>query len=116
MLDNQNAGTKLEEDINYGYKVLVKCGVQVTQGLSRDPKNAASLLHSKGFVSDRLLEEITDLSVTRSDNGQKLYTAVLDVVKYFPHRYTDFISVLEEKALLYNDLLTALRKAYQEAG
>ena len=52
---------------------MIECGAQVTQGLSRDPKTAATLLHSKGFVSDRLLEEITDLNVTWSDNGQKLY-------------------------------------------
>ena len=38
------------------------------QSLSGDPKTVASLLHSKGFVSDRLLEEVTDLNVTRSDN------------------------------------------------
>ena len=88
----------------------------MTQGLSRDPKTAATLLHSKGFVSDRLLEEITDLNVTKSDNGQKLYTAVLDVVKCFPHRYTDFISMLEENSLLYRDLLTALTDAYKKAG
>ena len=100
-----------QESSNYGYEVLVKCGVQVTHALSRDPKTAASLLHSKGFVSDRLLEEITELNVTRSDNGQKLYTAVLDVVKSFPHRYTEFISLLEE-----HDLVTVLKQTYQQVG
>ena len=54
------------ETINHGYEFLVKCGVQVSQDLSRDPKSAALLLHSEGFISDRLLEEITDFNVTRS--------------------------------------------------
>ena len=103
-----------EESSNYGYEVLVKCGVHVTQALSKDPKTAASLLHSKGFVSDRLLEEITELNVTRSDNGQKLYTAVLDVVKCFPHRYTEFVSLLEEYD--YIDLVTVLKQTYQQVG
>ena len=86
----------------------------MTQALSRDPKTAASLLHSKGFVSDRLLEEITELNVTRSDNGQKLYTAVLDVVKCFPHRYREFTTMLEEHD--YIDLVTALKQTYQQVG
>ena len=107
--------TTLSEGTNYGYEVLVKCGVQVTQSLSRDPKTATSLLHSKGFVSDRLLEEITELNVTRSDNGQKLYTAVLDVVRCFPQRYSDLIGLFEE-GILYSDLLSVLRKTYHEAG
>ena len=111
---SQQLDTEQEESTNYGYEVLVKCGVQVTQSLSRDPKTAASLLHSKGFVSDRLLEEITELNVTRSDNGQKLYTAVLDVVKCFPHRYTEFISLLEEHD--YTDLVTVLKQTYHQLG
>ena len=77
----------------------------MTEGLSRDPKAEASLLHSKGFVSDELLEEVTNLSVPKSHNGQKLYMAVLNVVKCYPHRYTDFISALEQNALLHYDLL-----------
>ena len=109
--DDLESDIKLWETNNRGYEVLIKCGVQVTQGLSRDPSTVASILHSKGFVSDRLLEEITDLNLSRSDNGQKLFTAVLDVVKCFPHRYTDFISALEEKAPLHEDLLTVLREA-----
>ena len=112
----QNFNTEQQESSNYGYECLVRCGVQVTQALSRDPKTAASLLHSKGFVSDRMLEEITDLNVTRSDNGQKLYTAVLDVVKCFSHRYFDFISVLQGQNHLYTDLVTSLREAYFELG
>ena len=115
-LDDRNTEVKLQETLNYGHEVLVKCGVHVTQGLSRDPKTEASILHSKGFVSDELLEEITDLNVTKSCNGQKLYMAILDVVKCYPHRYTDFISVLEENAILHDNLLTILREAYCEIG
>ena len=101
---------------NYGYEVLIKCAAQVTQSLSRDPKTAALLLHSKQFVSDRLLEEISSLSVSRAENGQKLYTAIMDVVKLFPCRYTNFISTMEEKAFFYEDLLTVLREAYVQLG
>ena len=112
---SQHLDTEQQESINIGYEVLVRCGVQVTQALSRDPKTASSFLHSKGFVSDRLLEEITDLNVTRSDNGQKLYTAVLDVVKCFSHRYAEFISVLEEHD--YNiDLVAVLKQTHSQLG
>ena len=86
------------------------------QGLSRQPAAAATLLLSRGLVSEELVEEIVDLPQTKTQNGRKLYTAVLDVVKSFPHRYTDFTSVLEEDTLLYSDLLTDLREAYHEAG
>ena len=95
----------------------MKCGVQVTQSLSRDPKTAASLLHSKGFVSDRLVgRDYRAQCVPDLTNGQKLYIAVLDVVKCFPQRYSDLISLFEE-SILYSDLLSALpRKTYHEAG
>ena len=101
---------------NYGHQVLVRCAPQVIQGLSRQPAAAATLLLSRGLVSVELVEEIVDLTHTKTHNGRKLYTAVLDVVKSFPHRYFDFTSVLEENPLLYSDLLTDLREAYLEAG
>ena len=101
---------------NYGHQVLVRCAPQVIQGLSRQPAAAATLLLSRGLVSEELVEEIVDLPHTKTQNGRKLYTAVLDVVKSFPHRYTDFTSVLEKDTLLYSDLLTDLREAYLKAG
>lgn len=86
------------------------------QGLSRQPAAAASLLLSIGLVSKDLVEEIVDLPRTNSQNGRKLYMAVLDVVKSFPNRYSDFISMLKEDDLLYTDLLTVLKEAYHIAG
>ena len=90
----------------------MKYGVEVMQGLSRDPKTAAIILFSKGFISSCMLEEIIELNATRSDNGQKLYRVVLDVVRCFPGRYTDFIPVLAEIMPLKKDFLSALKKAY----
>ena len=101
---------------NYGYQVLVKCAPQVIQGLSRQPAAAATLLLSRGLVSKDLVEEIVDLPQTKSQNGRKLYMTVLDVVKSFPNRYSDFISVLEEDKSLNSDLLSALKDAYHVAG
>ena len=112
----EESSTSKHKTINYGYKVLVKCGVQVTQGLSRNAKYAASLLHSKGFISDELLDQIVNLPATDFSIGQKLYTAVLHLVKNFPQRYPEFISVLEENISLHSDLLTSLEEAYCEIG
>ena len=89
-----------QKTINYGYIVLVKCEPQVIQGLSRDAKRTASL----------------KLPAIDSDNGQKLYIEVLDVVKSFPRRYEQFLSVLEENTFFYSDLLTVLKEAYHDIG
>ena len=67
-------------------------------------------------MSENLLEEIVNLSQTKTQNSRKLYMAVLDVVKSFPNRYFDFISVLEEEDTLYTDLLTVLRESYHLVG
>ena len=62
------------------------------------------------------MEEIVQIPATDTQNAHKIYDVVLGCVQHFPHIYTDFISTLKEKALLYGDLLTALGETCHEVG
>ena len=90
---------------------MVKHSTAVFNALSKEPKTIATVLFSKGFISQDTLEEVTTLDVTPRDNARKLQLAVLGVVENTPHRYDDFISMLKENTPLYGDLLSLLDKS-----
>ena len=69
-----------------------------------------------GFVSDDTVEEIVDLPVTRTNNARKLYSAILKCVKHHPHKYNDFITILQENDVLYGDLLKTLEETHVKKG
>ena len=101
---------------NHGYTVLIRLCDKIISGLSREPNALAHTLLGKGLLSQEKVEEIVQIPVTDTHNARKIYDVVLGCVQHFPHRYSDFIAVLEEKPLLYSDLLTALREAYLKLG
>ena len=102
--------------MNHERNVLVKCCSKVIYGLSQKPKEFAVVLHSQGFISTPVLEEVVELPVTKAYNAIKLYTAVLKVVEHYPHKYKEFISMLQDDRILYGDLLSVLGKEYDENG
>ena len=102
--------------MNHERNVLVKCGAKVIYGLSQKPKEFAVVLHGQGFISTDMFQEVVELSVTRDDNAIKLYTAVLKVVEHYPHKYKEFISMLQDDRILYGDLLSVLGKEYDKNG
>ena len=104
------------EGSNHGYTVLIKLCDKVISGLSREPQALAHTLLGKGLLSQEKVEEIVQIPATDTQNARKIYDVVLECVQHFPHRYTDFISVLGENPLLYSDLLAGLRDVYNEAG
>ncbi|XP_064401366.1 uncharacterized protein LOC135347339 isoform X3 [Halichondria panicea] len=98
---------------NHGYTTLVECCNKVCGGLSSDPLNIAQSLHSKGFISTALMEEVRTLPGTKKmEKGIRLYTAILQCVKAYRNKYLEFISVLEKNKILHSDLLTALRNTH----
>ena len=103
-------------EVNHDYDVLVKCGVKVIDGLSREPKDFAVVLHSKGFIAKQILQEIVQLPATSTENGRKLYTAIQGVVEHYPYRYREFISILQDNPLLYGDLLEVLGEDLHQNG
>ena len=103
-------------EVNHDYDVLVQCGVEVIDGLSREPKDFAVVLHSKGFIAKQILQEIVELPVTSTENARKLYTALLGVVEHYPHRYREFVSILQDNTLLYGDLLKVLGENLSNNG
>ena len=111
-----NHTDKQPEGSNHGYTVLIKLCDKVISGLSREPKALAHTLLGRGLLSQEKVEEIVQIPATDTQNAHKIYNVVLECVQHFPHRYTDFTSVLGENILLYSDLLDALREAYLEAG
>ena len=96
--------------------MLIRLCDKVISGLSREPKALAHTLLGRGLLSQEKVEEIVQIPATDTESARKIYNVVLGCVQYFPHRYTDFISVLEEKSLLYCDLLTDLKDTYHELG
>ena len=103
-------------EFRYAYETLVECSDTIVAGLSKDPKALVISLHRMGFVSDDTVEEIVDLPVTRTNNARKLYSAILNCVKHHPHKYTDFITILQENDVLYGDLLKTLEETYITKG
>ena len=87
---------------------MIKYSGKIIHGLSTDPKEIATALHAKGFISDRILQETYELPEINQDKGRRLYTAVLGVVANYPHRYKDFIAVLQQNTRLYSELLDIL--------
>ena len=91
-----------------GYETMIKHSGKIIHGLSTDPKEMATALHDKGFISDRILDKTYELPEINQDKGRRLYTAVLGVVENYPHRYKDFIVVLQQNTHLYSGLLEIL--------
>ena len=88
---------------------MVKCSEEIIQGLSADAKKMATSLRANGFIADGTVDDTLELlHETKKDKGRRLYTAVLGVVRNFPHRYRDFISLLEKERSQYGDLLKLL--------
>ena len=90
--------------------------MKVIDGLSREPKDFAVVLHSKGFIAKQILQEIVQLPATSTENARKLYTAILGVVELYPYRYREFISILQDNPLLYGDLLKVLGENLDHNG
>ena len=103
-------------EVSHEYDKLVECGVKVIDGLSREPKDFAVVLHSKGFIAKQILQEIVEIPATSIENARKLYSAVLDVVEHYPHRYKELISILQDNPLLYGDLLKVLEEDFSKNG
>ena len=103
-------------EFKYAYGTLVECSEAIVAGLSKDPKALVISLRRTGFVSDDTVEEIVDLPVTRTNNARKLYSVILNCVKHHPHKYTDFITILQENDVLYCDLLKTLEETYVKKG
>lgn len=100
-------------DATIAYQTMVTCHEEIVHGLSQDPQAMASALHSKGFISDETLREITEVSGTNTSKGERLYSEVLGVVKVYPHRYREFIDMLQENKVLYEELLRCLQDIQQ---
>ena len=91
-----------------GYETMIKHSGKIIHGLSTDPKEMATALHANRFISDGILHETYQLPEINQDKGRRLYTAVLGVVVNYPHRYKDFIAVLQQNTRLYSELLQIL--------
>ena len=91
-----------------GYETMIKNSGKIIHGLSTEPKEIATALHADGFISNRILQETYQLPEINQDKGRRLYTVVLGVVENYPHRYKDFIAVLQQNTHLYSELLEIL--------
>ena len=103
-------------DYQFAYETMVACGDKIVEGLSREPKELALSLHSKGIIADDMFQETNELNETKREKARRLYTAVLDVVKTYPRRFEDFVAVFQTNQLLHIDLLKELEETYKRIG
>ena len=88
---------------------MVECSEKIIHGLSGEPKKMATSLLEKRFIADGTLDDTFQLvHETNTDKGRRLYAAVLEVIRNYPQRYSDFISLLEQNRSQYDDLLKVL--------
>ncbi len=87
--------------------MLVRCSEKIVQSLSDEPRAIALCLFSAGLITARVLQETNELNEINADKATRLYTALLGVVKYHPHKYDEFISILRHNSL-YTDLVIEL--------
>ena len=102
------------DEYNYGQQTIVHCSEKIVAGLSKDLLPVAVNFHGKGFISTEKLREFTDVPATKTRHATTLYLSILETVQHYPHRYSDFISILHKNTLLYSDLLKVLEETYQE--
>ncbi len=76
---------------------MVSLGDKIVGNLSSDPRGFALSLHSKSFISDAILEETNQLNETDTVKAQRLYSAVLTVMRSYPHRYDEFVLYFRRK-------------------
>ena len=93
---------------NVAYNVLVHCGNKIVGEFTKEPTTLAVSLHAANFISDRTLEETNELNETKRNKATRLYTTILKNVAEHPHKYPAFISILQEKKVLYRHLLEDL--------
>lgn len=103
-------------DFKFAHDTMVACGDKIVEGLSREPKELALSLHAKGIIADDTFQETNELNETKREKARRLYTAALEVVKTYPHRFADFVAVFQKNQLLYFDLLKALEETYKRIG
>ncbi len=92
---------------NAGYIVLVKCSEKIIESFSQEPKAIAVRLLSVGLITERVLQETNQLNEINADKATRLYTALLGVVKHYPHKYHEFVSTLRLNPL-HTDLVREL--------
>ena len=92
---------------NAGYNVLVRCSEKIVESLSQEPKAIAVRLLSVGLITERVLQETNQLNEINADKANRLFTALLGVVKHHPHKYHEFFSTLKLNPL-HTDLIREL--------
>ncbi|XP_064388722.1 uncharacterized protein LOC135336790 isoform X2 [Halichondria panicea] len=92
---------------NAGYNVLVRCSEKIVESLSQEPKAVAVRLLSVGLITERVLQETNQLNEINADKANRLFTALLGVVKHHPHKYHEFVSTLKLNPL-HTDLIREL--------
>lgn len=62
----------------------------------------------QGFISQSTVEEIVELPRTKKDKARQLLSSVLGVVRHFPGKFEDFVTILQTDNVLHSDLLEKL--------
>ena len=88
----------------------MQCSDKIIEGLSKEPEELATAFHRKGFIAQNTVDHINELPATKSNKGRMLYYAILGKVQFYPHRYDNFLAVLQGNPRLYGDLITALEE------
>ncbi|XP_064383541.1 uncharacterized protein LOC135332133 isoform X2 [Halichondria panicea] len=100
---------------NPGYKVMLSCGEEIVEGLSRNLKAIALSLLAKDLISLDVYEETIKLNETNTDKARRLHLKVLKLVQQSPEKYEVFVEVFQQQQnQLCGDIVLALNTSYNQ--
>ncbi len=103
--------------IDPGYKVMLSCGEEIVEGLSRNLKAIALSLLAKDLISLDVYEETIKLNETNTDKARRLHLKVLKLVQQSPEKYEVFVEVFQQQQnQLCGDIVLALNTSYNQHG
>ena len=95
------------------YCLLVKLTDKIVESLSHEPLTMAQGLFSSGFISKEELDETIQLNDIKSKKAARLYSAILGVVEKYPHKFDDFVSLLQARHI-HQDLVQELESVTKQ--
>lgn len=75
---------------------MVKKGPEIIKRIAKHPKAMAINLHAKGFIPDKVVEEVNELNETKTAKARRLYNAVRNKVFHYPDKHSIFMGVLQK--------------------
>ncbi len=98
---------------NVEYLALLKCKVELTSEISAHPLSVATALVAKGLIPESLHRSVESQTEDDEMKASELVSKVMNKIRTYPARFSDFLEVLRGSNWL-EDVLKTLIAAYEE--